>query len=295
MKELLVISGKGGTGKTSLTASFIYLAQRCIACDYDVDASNLPILLQPYDLQGHEFSSSLSAAVDRELCIDCGLCREVCRFDAVTEDFEIITLACEGCGFCVEVCPVDAITLHDRSSGRWFSSLASVNGRDIPLFHAELRPGEENSGKLVAQVKSAARQKAIQEGYDLLISDGSPGIGCPVISSLVGVNMAVVVAEPSVSGFHDLKRMHELLALRAVKSVLIINKSDLNPEVADAMEKWAKEQDIPCAARLPYSPELAAAVAVGDIPVSRQELHDLIVPVWDNIMDILEMTNNVGA
>ncbi len=288
MKELLVLSGKGGTGKTSLTASFICLAGKAIACDYDVDASNLPILLKPIDSEGHEFSAGLTADLDKDICIDCGLCRDLCRFDAISSEYEISTLSCEGCGFCVEVCPVEAISMQERPSGRWFASSSDANGKTIPLFYAELRPGEENSGKLVAQVKSAARRQAQEEGYPLLISDGSPGIGCPVISSLVEATLVVIVAEPSVSGFHDLKRVRELLELRGVKSILLINKADLNPEASDAMEKWARECDIPCAGRLPYSYELAAAVSVGEVPVSRKELHDLILPVWENIMQTLE-------
>ncbi len=291
MKELLVLSGKGGTGKTSLTASFICLAEKAIACDYDVDASNLPILLKPVDPKGHEFSAGLTADLDKDICIDCGLCRDLCRFDAINSKYQISTLSCEGCGFCAEVCPVEAISMSERPSGRWFASMSDQDGKMVPLFYAELRPGEENSGKLVAQVKSSARQKALEEGYSLLISDGSPGIGCPVISSLVEANLVVIVAEPSVSGFHDLKRVRELLALRGVRSILLINKWDLNPEASEAMEKWAQECDIPCAGRLPYSSELAAAVAVGEVPVSRKELRDLILPVWENIAKTLEKQN----
>jgi len=288
VKELLVLSGKGGTGKTSLTASFVCLAEKCIACDYDVDASNLPILLKPADSVGHEFSAGLTANLDKDKCIDCGLCRDLCRFEAISSEYEISTLSCEGCGFCAEVCPVEAIEMQERPSGRWFASRSYVNGKEIPLFFAELRPGEENSGMLVAKVKSAARQKAQEEGYPLLISDGSPGIGCPVISSLVETTLVVIVTEPSVSGFHDLKRVQELLALRGVKSILLINKADIDPEASDAMEKWARECDIPCAGRLPYSSELAAAVSAGEVPVSRQRLHDLILPVWENIIQTLE-------
>ncbi len=289
MKELLVLSGKGGTGKTSLTASFVYLADKCIACDYDVDAPNLPILLKPDASEGHEFSSGLTADLNKDICIDCGLCRDICRFEAISNEYEISTLSCEGCGFCAEVCPVEAIAMQERPSGRWFASNSGTNGKMIPLFHAELRPGEENSGKLVAQVKSAARQKAQEEGYPLLISDGSPGIGCPVISSLVETTLVVIVTEPSVSGYHDLKRVQELLDLRGVKSILLINKADIDSKAAENMEQWARENGIPCAGKLPYSPELAAAVSVGEVPVSRKELHDLILPVWQKIMQTMEV------
>ena len=253
MKELLVLSGKGGTGKTSLTASFVCLADQCIACDYDVDASNLPILLKPDKTQGQEFSAGLVAVLNKDICIECGLCRDLCRFDAISSEYQISELSCEGCAFCAEVCPVEAIEMQDRSSGRWFESNSHVNGKLVPIFYAELRPGEENSGLLVAQVKSAARKKAQQEGYSLLISDGSPGIGCPVISSLVEASLVLIVTEPSVSGFHDLKRVQELLELRGVKSILLINKADLNLPASQAMEKWAQDNGIPVAGRIPYS------------------------------------------
>jgi MinD superfamily P-loop ATPase len=291
MKELLVLSGKGGTGKTSLTASFVYLAGNCIACDYDVDASNLPILLHPDNAQGQEFSAGLTAVLDQGKCIDCGLCRDLCRFDAISSEYQIMTLSCEGCGFCAEVCPVEAIKMQDRSSGRWFSSTAEINGKTIPLFYAELRPGEENSGKLVAQVKNEARRKGREGGYPLLISDGSPGIGCPVISSLVEANLAVIVTEPSVSGFHDLERVQELLAIRGVSSILVINKADLNPEAADDMEKWAGDNNIPCAGRLPYSRQLADQVSAGRVPVIQKELYELILPVWKKIRATLDGMN----
>lgn len=292
MKELLVLSGKGGTGKTSLTASFVSLAKQCIACDYDVDASNLPILLKPDKTQGQEFSAGLTADINKDICIDCGLCRELCRFDAISDEYQVSTLSCEGCGFCAEICPVQAIDMQDRSSGRWFASNSYINGRLVPLFHAELRPGEENSGKLVAQVKSAARQKAQQEGYPLLISDGSPGIGCPVISSLVEASLVVIVTEPSVSGFHDLERVQELLNLRGVKSMLLINKADLSLQAAKAMEEWAQNHKIPVAGRLPYNSELANLVSVGQVPVSQPELHELILPVWEKIRQELERTDS---
>lgn len=286
MKEILIVSGKGGTGKTSFTSSFLYLAGNCVASDYDVDASNLPILLKPSQQSSFIFSAAQTASIDAELCLECGLCEELCRFDAIHES-QVIPLFCEGCGFCSHICPVDAISMHARSSGTCFSGTSMLNGESIPLFFAELRPGEENSGKLVAQVKSAARKKAEQENIDLLIADGPPGIGCPVISSLVGVNLAVMVAEPSLSGSHDVKRLYELLQSRGVKTALIINKFDLNPENAGQMEHWAQEQGIPCVGRVTFNTTLADAVAAGEIPASRKEVYNIMFPIWQRIIELL--------
>lgn len=287
MKELLILSGKGGTGKTSLAASFIHMAESCLACDYDVDASNLHILLKPYESHSTEFSAGVGALLNKEICIDCGLCKELCRFEAISDAYDISSLSCEGCGFCYEICPAQAITLEGRSSGKWYASQAISGGHNIPFFHADLRPGEENSGKLVAQVKNAARKKSEEEGYSLLIADGPPGIGCPVISALVGVDLVAIVTEPSVSGFHDLKRVVELLNLRGVKAVVIINKADLNAQTADEIESWANKNNIPCAGRLPFSSAMADAVAAGEIPAARTELGSLIYPLWQNILEVL--------
>lgn len=287
MKELLILSGKGGTGKTSLAASFIHMSADCLACDYDVDASNLHILLKPYESRGTEFSAGVGAFLDKEKCIECGLCREICRFDAISEEYNISLLSCEGCGFCYEICPVQAITLKERPSGTWYISKTRSGDCNIPLFHADLRPGEENSGKLVAQVKNAARKRAEQEEDTLLIADGPPGIGCPVISALVGVDLVVIVTEPSVSGYHDLQRVVALLNMRGVKGAVIINKADLNNKTADEIELWCKNNHIPCVGRLPFSSAMADAVAAGDIPAARTELFNIIYPLWQNILEVL--------
>lgn len=279
MKEILVLSGKGGTGKTSFTSSFIYLADQCIACDYDVDASNLPILLKPLESVSHEFSSSKVAIINDELCINCDLCAEQCRFDAIS-NCTVDSLSCEGCGFCSHICPADAITMQDRTSGRWFKSKSSQNK---PFFYAELRPGEENSGKLVARVKDEAHTVAKENEESLIISDGPPGIGCAVISSMVGVNLAVIVSEPSLSGFHDAKRVHTLIKTRGIKSVLIINKYDLNLEVSDEMENWATQEGIYCAGKIPFSMAMADTIACGQVPATHPELRDLLLPIWNNV------------
>lgn len=281
MKEILVLSGKGGTGKTTFSSSFIYLAGECIACDYDVDAANLPLLLHPQQNMKGAFSGGQQAFIDRGKCIECGLCSNICRYEAITDDFRVNYLECEGCAFCSYICPLEAITMEPRASGCWHAGTA-ITGQ--PMFYAELQPGEENSGKLVAQVKKAAWEEAQDKNINLIISDGPPGIGCPVISSLVNVDLVVVVAEPSVSGLHDLKRLNELLAASGIKAVLIINKCDLNTAIADEMEDWAKNNHMPCMGKVPFNMVLADAIVRGLIPATLQQGHELIRPIWQNIL-----------
>ena len=284
MKEILVISGKGGTGKTTLTSSFIHFADNCIACDYDVDASNLSILLQPLNLIDFDFSAGETAWIDEEACISCGLCSELCRFDAIDSHYQVMSLSCEGCGFCAHVCPVQAITMQARPSGRWF---CGISQQANTVLFAELRPGEENSGKLVAQVKAMGRKMAEENQIPLIIADGPPGIGCAVISSMVGVDLIVLVAEPSRSGFHDLQRVSQLMELRGIKGVLITNKWDLNPEICREMEEWAQKNEIQPLGRIPFSTKIAQSVAEGQIPGSNSDIKEMLFPIWENIVDQL--------
>ncbi len=286
MKEVLFISGKGGTGKTSLTSSFIQLADNCIACDYDVDASNLPILLKPQKISGHDFTAGYSARIDENTCTGCGLCIEICRFDAINDDYQVIPLACEGCGFCARICPVEAIHMDPRPSGHWYSAEFNQNQ---PLFYADLRPGEENSGKLVAQVKSMARQKAEIQPSSLVIADGPPGIGCAVISSMVETDMIILVTEPGRSGFHDLQRIYKLIQLRGIKAILIINKWDLNPEISQEIEAWATAQGIYLAGKVPFSKLIADSITETQVPASNPEIRKMLFPLWENITEQLSM------
>lgn len=279
MQEILVLSGKGGTGKTSLASSLIALNQDCIACDYDVDASNLPLLLHPQLNEETAFSSSQCAVIDIEQCIECGLCEEHCRFDAIQE-FQVDTMACEGCALCFHLCPVEAVHMKARSSGKWMQGNTS---RGPVLYYAELQPGEENSGKLVAEVKEAAHAHARQSKHPLIIADGPPGIGCAVISSLVGVSLAVLVTEPSVSGFSDLQRLRELLSLRSVPAVLIINKWDLNPDLSKTMQEWAEQHKIPFIGKIPFSRQIADHLANGEIPAEQDDLYPLFLELWEKI------------
>lgn len=284
MQEILVLSGKGGTGKTSITSSLIALNKHCIACDYDVDASNLPLLLKPKVMKATEFSSSQTAFIDMKQCTACGLCEEYCRFEAIKGQ-KIDPTACEGCALCYNICPVQAVTMKARRSGRWFKG-QSVKGP--LLYYAELRPGEENSGKLVAEVKNAARQYAKEENAALIIADGPPGIGCAVISALVGVSLTILVAEPSISGFSDLKRLYDLLCSRNAAAVLIINKWDLDPDLSQTMQEWAASKNIPYAGQIPFSRDISDAVAEGNIPAEIPELRCLFQEIWGNIFAVIE-------
>ncbi len=202
MEELVVLSGKGGTGKTSIVGSFAALAKHKVLVDCDVGAADLHLLLQPIMREKHEFWSGQTAFIDKQMCTECGLCQDLCRFVAI-ENFKVDLVSCEGCGFCYHICPEEAVIMQENLSGSWFISDTSFG----PLVHARLGIAQENSGKLVALVRKQARQIAEREGAGYIISDGPPGIGCPVISSLSGANLALLVTEPTLSGIHDLERV----------------------------------------------------------------------------------------
>lgn len=284
MKEILVLSGKGGTGKTTFTSSFVSLAGDCIVCDYDVDASNLPLLLHPVPIITSTFSGGEQALIDRNTCIECGLCQESCRFQAIKE-LRVQPLECEGCAFCAHLCPVEAITMQPRPTGKWYSGTADTGQT---MFYAELQPGEDNSGKLVAQVKQAAWEEAKFQKVDLIISDGPPGIGCPVISSLVNVDLVVIITEPSRSGFHDAGRIKELLDARGVKAVMVVNKCDLDAETSSQLQKWAEAHDLPIVGTVPFDKAIADAIISGRIPVAQATGRNLLLPIWQNICHYLD-------
>lgn len=225
MKQLAIISGKGGTGKTSLCASFAILAKNKVIVDCDVDAADLYLLLKPKSLHVHSFSSGKTAAIDSLRCTRCGLCAHICRFEAI-QNFKVEPLSCEGCGFCSHVCPVSAISLTNNDSGRWI-----VSSTDYGLFiYAKLNPGEENSGKLVAQVRREAFKRGKEENTELIIIDGPPGTGCPVISSIAGVDGVLIVTEPTMSGLHDLERIVSLVDHFGIETYICVNKWDINEE-----------------------------------------------------------------
>ena len=261
MKEIVVISGKGGTGKTSLVASFAALAEKKVLADCDVDAADLHLVLNPKIGYREDFSGGKKAKIITEDCIACGKCEEVCRFEAIYyPDSEneipcVNTIFCEGCGVCVRVCPVEAISFDDAVNGEWYVSSTNHG----PMVHARLGMAEGNSGKLVTIVRNKAREIAEKENLDFIIVDGSPGIGCPVIASIAGADLVLVVTEPTLSGQHDLLRASELAAHFRIPTVICINKWDLNPEIADQIEAAAKERGIKDVGRIRYDTAITKA------------------------------------
>jgi MinD superfamily P-loop ATPase len=258
MKELVVISGKGGTGKTSIVASFAALARKVVLADCDVDAADLHLILEPQILKRESFSGGKRARIKSGHCIACGKCEEVCRFDAISYDgpgngrvsqtFRVDPIACEGCGVCAWFCAEHAIEFAPAVNGQWFVSRTRFG----PMVHARLGVAEENSGKLVSTVRTEARKLAEQRGLEILIIDGSPGIGCPVIASITGASMVLIVTEPTVSGQHDMERVADLARHFEIPAMLCVNKWDLNPRIADEIESLAATQGIQVAGRVRY-------------------------------------------
>lgn len=259
MKQIAVISGKGGTGKTVIAASFAALAENKIMVDCDVDASNLHLLLTPAIKEKHSFKSGFTAIIDKDKCTECGKCIEICRFEAIGADYRVDPISCEGCAFCSFVCPVHAINMEENLSGEWFIS----ETRYGPMVHAKLGIAEENSGKLVSLVKQKAKELAEKQNFDLIIIDGSPGIGCPVIASLSGVNYAVVVTEPTLSGLHDADRVIQVAAHFEVPVKLIVNKYDLNIEITEEIERYCKDKDIDIIGKIPFDDSIVKAMVEG--------------------------------
>jgi MinD superfamily P-loop ATPase len=258
MKELVVISGKGGTGKTSIVASFAGLAKNAVFADCDVDAADLHLVLEPKIKQKSNFSGGKLAAIIAEKCSSCGKCQELCRFnaihlngegnDVVDKTFTVDPIACEGCKVCVEFCPVNAIEFIDSINGQWFKS----DTRFGPMVHAKLGIAEENSGKLVTLIRKEARRIATEEEKSLIIVDGSPGIGCPVIASITGADLVLIITEPTLSGKHDLDRVADLTASFGIPMLLCINKSDLNREIAVQIAEEAQNRGIKLAGKIRY-------------------------------------------
>jgi MinD superfamily P-loop ATPase len=265
MKEIVVVSGKGGTGKTTVLARYAGIANAAVVADCDVDAPNLHMLLKPKQLRREPFTGSAVAHVDAARCSGCGRCEELCRFDALSltggDDAKaIVDLdGCEGCGVCARACPEGAIALRDRRVGEWYLS-ETENGT---MVHALLEPGAENSGKLVAMVKHMAKAKAKEEGAELILVDGPPGIGCPVISALSGADVVVIVAEPTLSGLSDFRRIADLVVGFGIVCALLINKTDLNHDVTETLLEEARERHIECIGMVPFDEALLNWMARG--------------------------------
>lgn len=287
--EIVVISGKGGTGKTSLTAAFAHLAfakgTPSVLADLDVDAPDLHLLLHPEAHATHEFISGNEAVIHAEICTACGQCATVCRFDAIRQDGGAYTVdpgRCEGCKVCVALCPAKAIDFPARHCGTWFES----STRFGPMVHAQLFPGQENSGRLVAVIKQRARESAAALGAEIILCDGAPGIGCPVISSLSGADMAVAVTEPTPSGRHDLERVAQLCGRFRIPLAVVINKADLNSRQAAEIQSYCQEHGHGPAVWLPFDEAVVHAMVQGRAVT---EINDhftrIITDAWAKIVD----------
>ncbi len=287
MKQITILSGKGGTGKTTITASFAVLARNVVVADCDVDAPDLHMLLHPSIVKTQEFKGSKLAVIDESKCTECGLCREKCRFDAITENFEVDPFACEGCCVCTIVCPVNATTLTERVSGHAYISKTKYGF----MAHAMLSPGEANSGKLVTLVRQNAKILAERKKSDLIIIDGSPGIGCPVIASVTGADAGLVVTEPTMSGIHDLERALQLLKHFSVLPFVCVNMCDINEENAEKIVSFCKENSIGVVGKIPFNPAVTKAMVNGNSIVEYAAKSDVakgIVKMWEKILSVLQ-------
>lgn len=295
MKEIVVISGKGGTGKTSITGAFAALADNPVLADCDVDAADLHLILNPQVKETCEFSGGKQARVDPDKCTGCATCEKVCRFGAIkripSEDgtappfFEVDPVACEGCGVCAWFCIPKAMQFEEALNGFWFVS----DTRFGPMVHAKLGVAEENSGKLVTLVRNKAKQIAEENGTAYILVDGSPGIGCPVIASITGADLVVIVTEPTVSGEHDLDRVADLAKHFGIPVAVCVNKSDINTEVTERIRSRAEERGLTFSGAVPYDKAVTAAQVEKKTVIEHtngalgQSLRDL----WSNVTELV--------
>ena len=281
MKQIAILSGKGGTGKTSLTAAFASMLDNPVLVDCDVDAANLHLLLDPAIKESQEFTGGSKASIDPAVCTNCWLCAESCRFEAIRMDggARVNPLRCEGCGVCLAVCAVGAVCLEPHLCGRWFISSTRIG----PLVHARLNPGEENSGRLVSLLRQSARDLAARLGAKWILLDGPPGTGCPVISSLTGADYALLVTEPTLSGMEDLKRVAAVAGHFGIPTGIIINKADINPDVAFRIQEYAVATGSDVVGWVNYDPAFTQAqirgLPVGDL--ATPELRRSLESAWN--------------
>lgn len=281
MKEIVIISGKGGTGKTTITASFASLADNKVICDCDVDAANLHLLLGPDIIRSREISTQKLAGIKRKICTECGICEKNCHFNAI-HDLRVNPLECEGCGLCYYLCPEDAIEFKSRNTAKIYEA----ETRYGPFFYGKLYPGAGTSGKVVTEVRNSAVEHAERNSFEMVIIDGSPGIGCPVIASMSGCDIAVVVTEPTLSGEHDLERIVNLAEYFGVETFVCVNKYDINIDITEAIEKWCKEKDIKVASKIPYDSSVTESIVAG-MPVvdyCNGEVKRSIEELWNEII-----------
>jgi MinD superfamily P-loop ATPase len=292
IRELVVVSGKGGTGKTSVTAAFGALAQNSVLCDADVDAADLHLLMAPTVRKKTDFMGGCLAEIRKDDCVECDRCRELCRFDGISEDYVVDPINCEGCGVCVDLCPEQAIDFPVQKCGEWFIS----DTRFGPMVHARLGIAEENSGKLVSLVRQETRKLAEERGCGLIITDGPPGIGCPVIASIGGATALAIIVEPTVSGLHDMQRVAELAVHFKVPGLVCVNKYDLNTDMTRKIEAFGLERNMTLLGRIPFDPIFTKAMIEGKnvlehAPDSLAAVS--IREVWEKIMSFPSM-NTMG-
>ncbi|MBU0734208.1 MAG: 4Fe-4S binding protein [Proteobacteria bacterium] len=288
MKELVIISGKGGTGKTSFVAAFAALAEDKVLCDADVDAADLHLVTGPRVRETHDFQGGSTAVINQDRCTECGLCRDLCRWDAINADFEVDRIECEGCGVCVYFCPEKAIDFPVKTCGQWFRS----DTRFGSMIHARLGIAEENSGKLVTVVRQKARTLAEESGLNLLLTDGPPGVGCPVIASIGGAAALLIVTEPSVSGRHDMERVTQLAAHFKVPAMVCVNKFDLNPDETRTIEAYAAQKGLTMVGKVPFDPVFTKAMVQGQTVLEYDkdsEGGQAVREIWSSVRNVLEI------
>jgi MinD superfamily P-loop ATPase len=288
MKELVILSGKGGTGKTSLTAEFAAISNSRVLCDADVDAADLHLLMTPEIKQRTDFKGGGLAFINRDKCIECRECIDLCKFDAISNNFIVDKIQCEGCGVCVDLCPEKAIEFPIQKCGEWYIS----ETRFGPMAHARLGIAQENSGKLVALVRQEARKLAEKQKMDLILTDGPPGVGCPVIASIGGATALLIVTEPTVPGIHDMKRAIELAAHFKVPAMVCVNKYDLNPDQAKTIENLVKNQNLTFIGNIPFDPVFTKSMVQGKTIIEYDKdssTLQVIKSIWEKIMGSHEM------
>ncbi len=292
LRELVIVSGKGGTGKTSITAAFASLAENMVLCDADVDAADLHLLMQPVVRKTMDFKGGCLAQIRAIDCVKCGKCLELCRFDAISEDYVVDAIRCEGCGVCVDLCPEEAIDFPVQKCGDWFIS----ETRFGTMVHARLGIAEENSGKLVSLVRQETKKLAEAEQRELILTDGPPGIGCPVIAAIGGATALAIVVEPTVSGLHDMQRVADLAVHFKVPGLVCVNKFDLNVEMTRKIEAFSTERNMQLVGRVPFDPVFTRAMINGknvmeQDPDSQAAL--AVRGVWEKILACPSM-NTMG-
>lgn len=300
MKQLVILSGKGGTGKTCVTAALSHLAVEAedqtsvVLADADVDAANLELVVAPQTIEQEDFWGGKVAEIDQATCAGCGDCLEVCRFGAIQhadEVYVIDPIACEGCAACFHVCPQNSISLENRIAGEWYRS----ESRYGPLFHAALHPAQENSGKLVTMIKQRAKLMALDRGYDLVFVDGPPGIGCPVISASSGADLALIVTEPSLAGVADMRRILETTEYFGVPAILCINKYDLYPEGTGEIQAYCQRQGIEIIGMIPFDEDVILAMAQGE-PITGYNpegaASQALIEIWKRVNSLITEQGN---